>query len=170
MRRAVGHLTVAQFDLLRWVAEGCKDGVYEGTSHTASRRVRCTTADSCRSRGVATHGLRGSPRMATDVWRKRVSASRQSVRVSAGRTRSGWIENARNSSSVIEQRSYYTTSLKPAGVSILARTPITVRSSECWALSRTQASFARDSAWHRNQRGWTQSWGSRSTWSRISTP
>lgn len=32
------RLTVAQFDLLRWVAAGCKDGVYEGTSHRVSAR------------------------------------------------------------------------------------------------------------------------------------
>jgi hypothetical protein len=38
MGRAVSHLTVAQFDLLRWVAEGCKDGVYEGTSRRVSAR------------------------------------------------------------------------------------------------------------------------------------
>lgn len=29
---------MAQFDLLRWVSGGCKDGVYEGTSHRVSAR------------------------------------------------------------------------------------------------------------------------------------
>jgi hypothetical protein len=32
------RLTVAQFDLLRWVSDGCKDGVYDGTSHRVSAR------------------------------------------------------------------------------------------------------------------------------------
>lgn len=32
------RLTVAQFDLLRWVSEGCKDGVYEGNSYRVSAR------------------------------------------------------------------------------------------------------------------------------------
>ncbi|WP_371750665.1 hypothetical protein [Mycobacteroides sp. LB1] len=30
---------MAQFDLLRWVADGCKDGVYEGGSHRVSARA-----------------------------------------------------------------------------------------------------------------------------------
>jgi hypothetical protein len=39
MGRANDYLTVAQFDLLRWVAGGCKDGVYEGSSHRVSARA-----------------------------------------------------------------------------------------------------------------------------------
>jgi hypothetical protein len=35
---AAPRLTVAQFDLLRWVSGGCEDGVYEGTSHRVSAR------------------------------------------------------------------------------------------------------------------------------------
>lgn len=36
--KAGPRLTVAQFDLLRWVGEGCEDGVYEGTPHRVSAR------------------------------------------------------------------------------------------------------------------------------------
>lgn len=38
MANAAPRLTVAQFDLLRWVSGGCKVGVYEGTSHRVSAR------------------------------------------------------------------------------------------------------------------------------------
>lgn len=37
--RGANHLSVAQFDVLRWVADGCKDGVYEGGSHRVSARA-----------------------------------------------------------------------------------------------------------------------------------
>lgn len=39
MGRSTDHLTVSQFDLLRWVADGCKDDVYEGSSHRVSARA-----------------------------------------------------------------------------------------------------------------------------------
>lgn len=39
MGRSTNHLTVSQFDLLRWVADGCKDAVYEGSSHRVSARA-----------------------------------------------------------------------------------------------------------------------------------
>lgn len=39
MGRPTDHLSVAQFDLLRWVANGCKDGVYEGSSYRVSARA-----------------------------------------------------------------------------------------------------------------------------------
>lgn len=39
MGRSTNHLTVSQFDLLRWVADGCKVGVYEGSSHRVSARA-----------------------------------------------------------------------------------------------------------------------------------
>ncbi|GAB5903131.1 hypothetical protein [Mycobacteroides chelonae] len=39
MGRGTNHLSVTQFDLLRWVADGCKDGVYEGGSHRVSARA-----------------------------------------------------------------------------------------------------------------------------------
>lgn len=32
------QLTPAPFDLLEWLAKGCPDGVYEGTSHRVSAR------------------------------------------------------------------------------------------------------------------------------------
>lgn len=38
MGRSPDHLTVAQYDLLKWVADGCPDGVYDGTSHRVSAR------------------------------------------------------------------------------------------------------------------------------------
>jgi len=37
--RGTNHLSVTQFDVLRWVADGCKDGVYEGGSHRVSARA-----------------------------------------------------------------------------------------------------------------------------------
>lgn len=37
--RSTNHLTVSQFDLLRRVADGCKDGVYEGSSYRVSARA-----------------------------------------------------------------------------------------------------------------------------------
>lgn len=39
MGRSASYLTIAQFDLLRWVANGCKDGVYQGSSHRVSARA-----------------------------------------------------------------------------------------------------------------------------------
>jgi hypothetical protein len=38
MGRSPDHLTPAQFDLLDWIAKGCPEGVYEGTSHRVSAR------------------------------------------------------------------------------------------------------------------------------------
>ncbi len=38
MGRSPDHLTVAQYDLLKWVADGCPDGVHDGTSHRVSAR------------------------------------------------------------------------------------------------------------------------------------
>lgn len=39
MGRAPDYLSVAQFDLLRWVGAGCKDGVYNSSSHRVSARA-----------------------------------------------------------------------------------------------------------------------------------
>lgn len=39
MGRASDYLSVAQFDLLRWVAAGCQEGVYEGSAHRVSARA-----------------------------------------------------------------------------------------------------------------------------------
>lgn len=39
MGRASTYLTVAQFDLLRWVADGCPEGVYMGGAHRVSARA-----------------------------------------------------------------------------------------------------------------------------------
>ena len=39
MGRSADYLTGAQFELLTWVSGGCKDGVYEGTSHRVSARA-----------------------------------------------------------------------------------------------------------------------------------
>lgn len=38
MGRSPDRLTVAQYDLLKWVADGCPDDVYDGTSHRVSAR------------------------------------------------------------------------------------------------------------------------------------
>lgn len=38
MGRSPNHLTLAQFDLLEWVSNGCPGGVYEGSSHRVSAR------------------------------------------------------------------------------------------------------------------------------------
>lgn len=39
MGRSNNYLSVAQFDLLQWVAAGCEDGVYESRSHRVSARA-----------------------------------------------------------------------------------------------------------------------------------
>lgn len=39
MGRASTYLTVAQFDLLRWIADGCPEGIYEGGAHRVSARA-----------------------------------------------------------------------------------------------------------------------------------
>lgn len=39
MGRSADYLSVAQFDLLQWVADGCKGGVYQGSSHRVSARA-----------------------------------------------------------------------------------------------------------------------------------
>lgn len=39
MGRAANYLSLAQFDLLRWVADDCKDGVYTGTAYRVSARA-----------------------------------------------------------------------------------------------------------------------------------
>lgn len=82
MGRAASHLTVAQFDLLRWVADGCKDDVYEGTSHRVSARA-------LHNRGllrVSGSGKTWTARITPDGTRrlkeetKRVEAERERVR------------------------------------------------------------------------------------------
>lgn len=59
------RLTVAQSDLLRWVAGGCKDGVYEGTSYRVSARslhnrglVRVTGKSATWSASITAEGTR----------------------------------------------------------------------------------------------------------------
>lgn len=37
--RSADYLSMAQFDLLSWVSDGCKDGTYEGTSYRVSARA-----------------------------------------------------------------------------------------------------------------------------------
>lgn len=82
MAKAVPRLTVAQFDLLRWVAEGCKDGVYEGTSHRVSARslhnrglVRVTGKSATWNASITAEGTR-----MLEAEAKRVEAERARVR------------------------------------------------------------------------------------------
>lgn len=82
MTKAVPRLTVAQFDLLRWVAEGCKDGVYEGTSHRVSARslhnrglVRVTGKSATWNASITPEGTR-----MLEAEAKRVEAERVRVR------------------------------------------------------------------------------------------
>ncbi|KXP08409.1 hypothetical protein [Tsukamurella tyrosinosolvens] len=85
MAKPPPRLTVAQFDLLRWIADGCKDGVYEGTSHRVSAR-------SLHNRGLvkvagksATWTATATPegRKTLDVEAKRVETERDRVRKEA---------------------------------------------------------------------------------------
>lgn len=82
MAKAGSRLTVAQFDLLRWVAEGCKDGVYEGTSHRVSARslhnrgrVRVTGKSATWNASITPEGTR-----MLEAEAKRVEAERIRVR------------------------------------------------------------------------------------------
>ncbi|MGB0970764.1 MAG: hypothetical protein ACPGVG_07360 [Mycobacterium sp.] len=65
MANTATRLTVAQFDLLRWTSEGCKDGVYEGTSYRVSARslhnrglVRVTSKSATWDASITTEGTR----------------------------------------------------------------------------------------------------------------
>ena len=80
--KALPRLTVAQFDLLRWVAEGCKEGVYEGASHRVSARslhnrglVRVTGKSAAWNASITPEGTR-----ILEVEAKRVEAERVRVR------------------------------------------------------------------------------------------
>lgn len=80
--RNTNYLSVAQFDLLRWVADGCKGGVYEGSSHRVSARglhnrgfVRVSGSGSTWSAQITPEGARRIQEEA-----KRVEAERERVR------------------------------------------------------------------------------------------
>ena len=82
MAKAGSRLTVAQFDLLRWVAAGCVDGVYEGTSHRVSARslhnrglVRVTGKSATWNASITPEGTR-----MLEAEAKRVEAERVRVR------------------------------------------------------------------------------------------
>lgn len=82
MAKAVPRLTVAQFDLLRWVAAGCEDGVYEGTSHRVSARslhnrglIRVTGKSATWNAYITPEGTR-----MLEAEAKRVEAERVRVR------------------------------------------------------------------------------------------
>lgn len=64
MANTAPRLTVAQFDLLRWISEGCADGVYEGTSYRVSARslhnrglVRVTGKSATWDASITTEGI-----------------------------------------------------------------------------------------------------------------
>ena len=80
--KAVPRLTVAQFDLLRWVSGGCKDGVYEGASHRVSARslhnrglIHVTGKSATWNASIAPQGMH-----VLEVEAKRVEAERDLVR------------------------------------------------------------------------------------------
>src|SRR5690349_8976454 len=80
--KASPRLTVAQFDLLRWVAGGCKDGVYESTSHRVSARslhnrglVHVTGKSATWNASITPEGTR-----VLEVEATRVEAERRRVR------------------------------------------------------------------------------------------
>lgn len=82
--KASPRLTVAQFDLLRWVAEGCKDGVYKGTSHRVSARslhnrglVRVTGKSATWDASITPEGSRMLEAEAKRVEAERVGARRE---------------------------------------------------------------------------------------------
>lgn len=73
---------MAQFDLLRWVSGGCKDGVYEGTSHRVSARslhnrglVLVTGRSATWNASITPEGTR-----VLDAEAKRVEVERERVR------------------------------------------------------------------------------------------
>lgn len=82
MGRAANHLSVAQFDLLQWVAAGCKDGVYEGSSHRVSARALHNRGYLKVSGSGATWAVQitpdGTRRLQEEV--KRVEAERERAR------------------------------------------------------------------------------------------
>lgn len=82
MAKAAPRLTVAQFDLLRWVAGGCKNGVYEGTSHRVSARslhnrglISVTGKSTTWSASITAEGTR-----VLEAETTRVEAERERVR------------------------------------------------------------------------------------------
>lgn len=79
---ALPRLTVSQFDLLRWVAGGCKDGVYEGNSHRVSARslhnrglVHVTGKSATWNVTITAEGTR-----VLEVEARRVEAERERIR------------------------------------------------------------------------------------------
>lgn len=82
MGRATTHLSVAQFDLLRWVAAGCQDGVYDGSAHRVSARALHNRG----LLGVTGSGTTWTARITADGTRRlneeatRIEAERERVR------------------------------------------------------------------------------------------
>lgn len=82
MGRATDYLSVAQFDLLRWVADGCQDGVYAGSSHRVSARALHNRGYLCVSGSGATWAAvitdEGTRRLQGEA--KRIEAERERAR------------------------------------------------------------------------------------------
>lgn len=82
MGRAADYLSLAQFDLLRWVVDGCKDGVYTGTAYRVSARAlhnRGFLLVSGKGRTwTAKIIAKGSERLKEDA--KRIEAERKRIR------------------------------------------------------------------------------------------
>lgn len=95
--RSTNYLTVSQFDLLRWVADGCKDGVYEGSSHRVSARA-------LHNRGflrVSGSGTTWAVQITPDGTRR---VQEEAVRVEAERERARREEQARAERERVKQQ------------------------------------------------------------------
>ncbi|AYF77733.1 hypothetical protein D7D52_32380 [Nocardia yunnanensis] len=79
MARSDDHMSMAQFELLRWVADGCAAGVYSGTAHRVSARA-------LHNRGLVQVDGKGS------TWTATVTAKGQQQL----KEHAAWIEAQRN--------------------------------------------------------------------------
>lgn len=87
MGRAPNHLSVAQFDLLRWVAAGCQDTVYKGSAHRVSARALHNRGFLSVSGSGATWAAQVTPEGARRIQQeaKRIEAERERARQEEGR-------------------------------------------------------------------------------------
>ncbi|MFT4262471.1 MAG: hypothetical protein QM572_03750 [Nocardioides sp.] len=88
MGRTADHLTTGQFDLLTWVADECRDGVYEGTAHRVSARA-------LHNRGLIRVAGRGDTWTATITPEGTRRLKEQAERIKAERDREAREEAAR---------------------------------------------------------------------------
>jgi hypothetical protein len=88
MGRSADYLSMAQFDLLSWVSDGCKDGTYEGTSYRVSAR-------GLHNRGLIRIEGRGPTWTAKIATEGRRLLKEQARRIEAERERERRAEEAR---------------------------------------------------------------------------